>query len=175
MAGRPTDDELRKMLQSLPRPEPPSGFAARVMAKVRAEERRRRARPWLLAAAAVALVASGLAIQSLGGALFGGTDGTSDDRDRVVAGASALDGAAADPERDEFEAILAEYRSLANEIEAMRRLGGEPPYGPLIRVGGSEDLDLFLDAESYLNWPVGSGGGPRRVPVVLPASDRRPR
>ena len=166
MAGRPTDDELREMLQALPRPEPPPGFTGRVMARVRAEERRRRFRPWLVAAAAAALVASGLLVRSV----WTGS-GAGSEEALVAAAPGAEPGGITDPERREFEAILEEYRLLAEEIEAMQRLGGDSPYGPLIRVGGNENLDLFLDLESWLNRPARPPG----ASLVVPASDRRPR
>ena len=176
MAGRPTDDELREMLRALPRPEPPPGFAEEVMARVRvedrarvhAEDRRRRFRPWLLAAAAAALVASGLLVRS---AWDGSSSGNGE---TLVATTPAPDGApdaaanSADADRREFEAILEEYRLLAEEFESLRQLGGDSPNGPLIRVGGNDDLDLFLDLESYL-------GGPSRPPganLVVPAANR---
>ena len=172
MAGRPTDDELREMLRALPRPEPPPGFAEEVMARVRAddrarvhaEDRRRRFRPWLLAAAAAALVASGLLVRS---AWDGPPSGNGE---TLVATTPAPDGLvdSADPDRREFEAILEEYRLLAEEFESLRQLGGDSPNGPLIRVGGNDDLDLFLDLESYL-------GGPSRPPgasLVVPAANR---
>ena len=156
MTERPTDDELRTMLQELPRPAPPPGFAEGVMARVRAEHRRRRFRPWLLAAAA-ALAVSGLLLRS--------------DREAVVETATAPvpETPPADPDRREFEAIVEEYRLLAEEIEAMRRFAGEPPFGPLVRIGGSEETDLYLDLESWLDLP------PRRAGAVVPASDRGPR
>ena len=168
MAGRPTDrptdDELREMLRALPRPAPPPGFAGEVMVRVRAEDRRRRFRPWLLAAAAAALVASGFLVRSAWDESSSGTGET------LVATAPAPDAAvnSADADRREFEAILAEYRLLAEELEALRQLGGDSPNGPLIRVGGNDDLDLFLDLESYLD-------GPSRPPganLVVPAANR---
>lgn len=166
MAGRPTDDELREMLQALPRPEPPSGFAEGVMARVRSEERRRRFRPWLLAAAAAALVASGLLVRSV-------RDGASPGNEEPLAAEAPVPepaGAAApaDAELREFEAIVREYRQLAEELETIGQLGGDSPYGPLIRVGGNEDLDLFLDLESYL----GRAARPPGASLVVPASNR---
>ena len=161
MAGRPTDDELRQVLRSLPRPEPPTGFAEGVMARVRAEERRRRFRPWLLAAAAAALVASGLLVRSV-------RDGTSSGTDEPLVVETP---APVDPDLQEFEDIVREYRLLAEELEAIRQLGGDSQTGPVIRIGGNDDLDLFLDMESYL-------GGPARPPgasLVVPASNRGPR
>ena len=166
MAGRPTDDELRAMLRGLPRPEPPSGFAEGVMTRVRAEERRRRFRPWLLAAAAAALVASGLLVRSV-------WDGTGTG-EPVVAEAPApaepaVAGAPADPDLQEFEEIVREYRSLAEELDAMRRLGGDSVEGPILRIGGDEEVDLFLDLESYLDRPARPPG----ASLVVPASNRR--
>ena len=164
MAGRPTDDELREMLQALPRPEPPPGFAEEVMARVRAEDRRRRFRPWLLAAAAAALVAAGLLVRSV-------WDGSSSGNEETLAAtAPAPDGLvdSADADRREFEAILEEYRLLAEEFEALRQLGGDSPNGPLIRVGGNDDLDLFLDLESYLDRP----SRPPGASLVVPAANR---
>ena len=168
MAGRPTDDELRAMLRALPRPEPPSGFAEGVMTRVRAEEHRRRFRPWLLAAAAAALVASGLLVRSV-------WDGTGTG-EPVVAEAPApaepaVAGAPADPDLQEFEEIVREYRSLAEELDAMRRLGGDSVEGPILRIGGDEEVDLFLDLESYLDRP----SRPPGASLVVPASNRRRR
>ena len=163
MAGRPTDDELRAMLRALPRSEPPSGFAEGVMSRVRAEERRRRFRPWLLAAAAAALVASGLAVQ----AVWNGAG----NEDPLVAAAPAAAPAAdapADADLQEFEAIVREYRMLADELEAIQQLGGDSPDGPMLRIGGNEDLDLFLDLESYLDPPARPPG----ASLVVPASNR---
>lgn len=165
MSGRPTDDELREMLRTLPRPEPPSGFADGVMARVRAEERRRRFRPWLLAAAAAALVASGLLVRSeWNGAVT---------EEPLVAEAPApaepaVAGAPADPDVQEFEEIVREYRLLAEELDAMRRLGGDSAEGPILRIGGDEDVDLFLDLESYLDGPARPPG----ASLVVPASTR---
>ena len=166
MAGRPTDDELRAMLRALPRPEPPSGFAAGVMTRVRAEERRRRFRPWLLAAAAAALVASGLLVRSV-------WDGTGTGEPVVAETPApaepAVAGAPADPDLQEFEEIVREYRSLAEELDAMRRLGGDSVEGPILRIGGDEEVDLFLDLESYLDRP----SRPPGASLVVPASNRR--
>ena len=176
MAGRPTDDELREMLRALPRPEPPPGFAEEVMARVHAEDRarvhaedrRRRFRPWLLAAAAAALVASGLLVRS---AWDGPTSGNGE---TLVATTPAPDRTpdglvdSADPDRREFEAILEEYRLLAAELEAMSRLGGASSEGPVIRIGGNDDLDLFLDLESYLDRP----SRPPGASLVVPAANR---
>ena len=165
MSGRPTDDELREMLRTLPRPEPPSGFAEGVMARVRAEERRRRFRPWLLAAAAAALVASGLLIRSVG-------DGAGTDGPRVADAPAPVEpvapGAPADPDLQEFEEIVREYRRLAEELDARRRLGGDSAEGPILRIGGDEDVDLFLDLESYLGRPARPPG----ASLVVPASTR---
>lgn len=164
MAGRPTDDELREMLRTLPRPEPPSGFAEGVMTRVRAEERRRRFRPWLLAAAAAALVASGLLVRSVWNAT--GTE------EPLVAEAPApaepAVAAPADPDLREFEEIVREYRRLAEELDAMRRLGGDSVEGPILRIGGDEEVDLFLDLESYLDPPARPPG----ASLVVPASNR---
>ena len=161
MAGRPTDDELRAMVQSLPRREPPAGFAEGVMARVRAEERRRRLGPWLLAAAAAVVVASGLVVRSV-------RDGSG--REEPEQPLVAESPGPVDPDVVEFEEILEEYRLLAEELEAVRQLGGDSPYGPLIRVGGNDDLDLFLDLESYLDRAARSPG----ASLVVPASSRRP-
>ena len=166
MAGRPTDDELREMLRALPRPEPPAGFAAGVMSRVRAEERRRRFRPWLLAAAAAALVASGLTVRSV---WFGTPPGND-----VPLVAETPDAAAApqtDPDIEEFEEIVEEYRLLAEELETMRRLGGDSVEGPILRIGGNDDLDLFVDLESYLERQARPPG----ASLVLPASNRQRR
>ena len=168
MAGRPTDDELRAMLRGLPRPEPPSGFAEGVMTRVRAEERRRRFRPWLLAAAAAALVASGLLVRSV----WDGTGTGEPVVAEVPAPAEpAVAGAPADPDLQEFEEIVREYRSLAEELDAMRRLGGDSVEGPILRIGGDEEVDLFLDLESYLDRPARPPG----ASLVVPASNRRRR
>ena len=166
MAGRPTDDELREMLRALPRPEPPSGFAQSVMVRVRADARRRRIRPWLLAAAAAALVASGLLVRSVW------TGAPSGNEEPLVAAAPASDPAAApvpaDPDLQEFEEIVREYRLLAEELETIRQLGGDSPDGPMIRIGGNDDLDLFLDLESYLDRPARPPG----ASLVVPAANR---
>ena len=167
MAGRPTDDELREMLRALPRPEPPSGFAEGVMTRVRAEERRRRYRPWLLAAAAAALVASGLLVRSVWDGAPSGSDAP------IVAetpapAAPVVAGAPADPDLEEFEEIVRAYRRLAEELDAMRRLGGDSADGPILRIGGDEDVDLFLDLESYLDPPARAPG----ASLVVPASHR---
>ena len=161
MAGRPTDDELREMLRALPRPEPPAGFAEGVMARVRAEERRRRFRPWLLAAAAAALVAAGLFVRS---ALFGTPSG----REAPLVAGTPDPAVSEDPELQEFEAIVEEYRRLAEELETMRDLGGNSAEGPILRIGGNEDLDLFLDLESYLDRQARPPG----ASLVVPASNR---
>ena len=167
MAGRPTDDELREMLRTLPRPEPPSGFAEGVMTRVRAEERRRRFRPWLLAAAAAAVVASGLVVRSVWDRAPSGSDAP------IVAESPApaepvVSSGPADPDLQEFEEIVREYRSLAEEFDAMRRLGGDSAEGPILRIGGDEDVDLFLDLESYLDRPARPPG----ASLVVPASNR---
>lgn len=165
MAGRPTDDELREMLRTLPRPEPPSGFAEGVMARVRAEERRRRFRPWLLAAAAAALVASGLLVRSV-------WNGAGTEEPLVAEAPTPAEpvvaGAPADPDVREFEEIVREYRLLAEELETMRRLGGDSAEGPILRIGGDEEVDLFLDLESYLDPPARPSG----ASLVVPASTR---
>ena len=165
MPGRPTDDELREMLRTLPRPEPPSGFAEGVMVRVRAEERRRRFRPWLLAAAAAALVASGLLVRS-------GWNGAVTEEPLVAEAPAPAEpvvaGAPADPDLQEFEEIVREYRQLAEELDAMRRLGGDSAEGPILRIGGDEDVDLFLDLESYLDPP----SRPPGASLVVPASNR---
>ncbi len=165
MPGRPTDDELREMLRTLPRPEPPSGFADGVMARVRAEERRRRFRPWLLAAAAAALVASGLLVRSV-------WDGARTEEPLVAEAPAPAEpvvaGVPADPDVREFEEIVEEYRLLAEELDAMRRLGGDSAEGPILRIGGDEDVDLFLDLESYLGRPARPPG----ASLVVPASTR---
>ena len=57
-------------------------------------------------------------------------------------------------------------RRLAREMERARRFAGEP----VIHIGGSDDLDLFLDLESL--WPPAPG---RRGAFLIRASDRRPR
>ena len=165
MPGRPTDDELREMLRTLPRPEPPSGFAEDVMVRVRAEERRRRFRPWLLAAAAAALVASGLLVRS-------GWNGAGTEEPLVAEAPAPAEpvvaGAPADPDLQEFEEIVREYRRLAEELDAMRRLGGDSVEGPILRIGGDEEVDLFLDLESYLDRPARPPG----TSLVVPASTR---
>ena len=165
MAGRPTDDELREMLRALPRPEPPSGFAQSVMVRVRADARRRRIRPWLLAAAA-SLVASGLLVRSVWDGAASGNE------EPLVAAAPASNPPAApvsaDPDLEEFEEIVREYRLLAEELETIRQLGGDSPDGPMIRIGGNDDLDLFLDLESYLDRPVRPPG----ASLVVPAANR---
>lgn len=152
MTRRPTDDELRTLLRELPRPDPPPGFAEGVLARVRAFERRRLARPWLLAVAASLVFGAALVLRALAPAPV----------------------AAPDPERVEFEEILAEHRRLAEEIDAMRRLAGEPPLRPLLRIGGSEELDLFLDLQPWLDSPAPPAGVDPGGPAVVPAADRRP-
>ena len=172
MPQRPTDDELRAALRDLPLPDPPPEFAGTVMARVRSEHRKRRFRPWLLAAAAAALVATALVARSgRDGFSGGGGESASVARTAAPPTPERLGPERLGPERLEFEAIAEEYRLLAEEIEAMRRFAGEPPFGPLVRIGGSGQVDLFLDIESYLDRPAGSAGPPAFVPV----SDRRPR
>lgn len=171
---RPTDDEIRALLADLgarPRPEPPAGFTGAVMARVRAEERARGRRPWLFAAAAAAAV---LAV-SLPAALsrFGAPEPPP--APRAAAGPPVevgppgtprpLPAASADPARDELEAIRAEMRRLAAEMERARRFAGEP----VIHIGGSGDLDLFLDLESL--WPAAPAG--TGAAALRRASDRR--
>ena len=165
MPGRPTDDELREMLRTLPRPEPPAGFAEGVMSRVRAEERRRRFRPGPPAAPGAALGASGLLVRSVWNGA--GTE------EPLVAEAPApaepvVAGAPADPDLREFEEIVREYRRLAEELDAMRRLGGDSAEGPILRIGGDEEVDLFLDLESYLDRPARPPG----ASLVVPASTR---
>lgn len=171
--SRPTDAEVRALLADLgarPRPEPPPGFTAAVMARVRADERARRRRPWLLAAAAAAVFALSLPAVL---ARFGGARPPA--APRAAAGPPVevgppgtlrpLPAASADPARDELEAIRAEMRRLAEEMERARRFAGEP----VIHIGGSGGLDLFLDLESL--WPTAPpGGGAARLQR---ASDRR--
>ena len=170
MARRPTDDELRELLRALPTREPPAGFAEGVMARVRAEERGRRFHPGLLAAAAVALVASGLLIRSV----WNGTEraeplaATTPAPAPVPPPEPAIAAAPADPDLREFEEIVREYRLLAEELEAIRRLGGDSVDAPMLRIGGNEDLDLFLDLESYLDRAARPPGASR----VIPASTR---
>ena len=137
------------------------------MALVRVEERSRRIRPWLLAAAAAVLVASGFLVRSVW------TGASSGNEEPLVAEAPAPDPAAlpaspADPDLQEFEEIVQEYRLLADELEAIRQLGGDSPDGPMIRIGGNDDLDLFLDLESYLDQPARLPG----ASLVVPASNR---
>ncbi len=177
--NRPTDAEIRRMIVELPRPEPPEGFADGVMDRVRAEERWRRRRPWFLAAAAVVL-ASALAIS------FG----------RESAAPVVAESAPADP-REELAALQDEVRSLREAMALMDALrgapGGDPtpslrrarfpgapenagsPVVPLVRIGGDDDLGVFLDLESLLD----GGGFPARPPSVsprvLPVSDRTRR
>ena len=73
-----------------------------------------------------------------------------------------------DPDLQEFEEIVREYQQLAEELEVIRQLGGDSPNGPLIRVGGNDDLDLFLDLESYLDRP----SRPPGASLVVPAANR---
>ena len=156
MAGRPTDDELREMLRALPRPEPPSGFAAGVMD------------PGAGGRAAPPLPPLAARRGSGGAGRFGAVgpvrwDGTGTEEPRVAEAPApaepAVAEAPADPDVQEFEEIVRQYRLLAEELEAMRRLGGDSAEGPILRIGGDEDVDLFLDLESYLALPPG-----RRAP-----------
>ncbi len=176
-----TDSEIRRMVAELPRPEPPEGFAAGVMARVRAEERRRRWRPWFLAAAAAVVVASAFAISL--------------NREPAAPPVAADSGPPPleDP-REELAAIQDEVRSLREAMALMDALGGAPstagsplrrrapapgpsaaPTLPLVRIGGDDDLGLFLDIESLLD----GGAFPARPsavsPRALPASDRSRR
>lgn len=171
--ARPTDEEVRALLADLgarPRPEPPAGFTGAVMARVRAEERARRRRPWLLAAAAAALLALSLpaVLARFGAERPPSAQRAAADLPVEVGPASApgrLPAASADPARDELEAIRAEMRRLAGEMERARRFAGEP----VIHIGGSGGLDLFLDLESL--WPPApAGNGAARLQR---ASDRR--
>ncbi len=172
MTESPEDGELRRMLRELPLPAPPPGFAEAVMTRVRSEHDRRRFRPWLLGAAAAALAASGLLFRPWMEPSTGSSIGSSRSGAEEPPGGRSMASASgpefSDPARQEFEAILEEYRLLAEEIETMRRFSGEPPFGPLIRIGGTDQLDLFLDVQSYLNPPALS-----RTPAVVPASDQR--
>ena len=76
--------------------------------------------------------------------------------------------APADPDLQEFAAIVEEYRLLAEELETIRQLGGDTPDGPMLRIGGNDDLDLFLDLESYLDRPARPPG----ASLVVPAANR---
>ena len=115
--------------------------------------------------AAAALVASGLLVRSVG-------NGTGTEEPLVAETPAPADpvvaGVPADPDVREFEEIVREYRRLAEELEAMRRLGGDSAEGPILRIGGGEDVDLFLDLESYLDPPARPPG----ASLVVPASTR---
>lgn len=195
-----TDEEVRAALRSLPRPAPPADFAARVMDRVRSEERARRRRPWFIAAAATLVLGLSLPLlfDRLGGdssparlaeapgpatassppspptgefppavgeivPAAGDISPTAGD---ISPAAGELSPAAGDAARAELEALRQEVRRLVAEMERARRLAGEP----VIHIGGSDDLDLFLDLESL--WPPAPG--PRGA-SLLRASDRRPR
>ena len=185
MPVRPSDSEIRRMVSELPHPEPPDGFARGVMAEVHAEERRRRLRPWYLAAAAAVVVGSGLVVALVGTPL-------------TPAPAPVV--AASDPEsaeaRREFEALREEVRMLGEQIalmDALRSAGARPAVGDAravfgrpssgaavprpgpsfvtpVRIGGTDEVPLFLDIESFFDRaaPGALSGSPR----VLPASDR---
>ena len=173
--SRPTDEEIRALLSELPRPEPPPGFADAVMARVHRERHRRRWIPriawWAAAAATLAIFASALLLAP-------------DDREGApppVADAGSTqerEALAPSAERAEFEALRADYRRLAEDMELLRRFAGESAGsagggglpGPLVRIGGSDQLDLFLDLGSFLELPPVSASS---RPVVVPASDRR--
>lgn len=171
--ARPTDEEVRALLADLgarPRPEPPAGFTGAVMARVRAEERARRRRPWLLAAAAAAVLALSLPVllARIGVERPPAAPLTAAGPPVEVGAAGApggLPAVSADPARGELEAIRLEMRRLAEEMERARRFAGEP----VIHIGGSDELDLFLDLESL--WPAAppvSGAA-----ALQRASDRR--
>lgn len=170
---RPTDEEIRALLADLgsrPRPEPPAGFTGAVMARVRAEERARGRRPWLLAAAAAAVLALSLpAVLARLGVLRPPSAPRAVAELPVEVGPPgtprSLRAAPADPARDELEAIRAEMSRLAEEMERARRFAGEP----VIHIGGSDDLDLFLDLESL--WPAAPGRS--GAAALRRASDRR--
>ena len=171
--SRPTDEEVRALLADLgarPRPEPPPGFTGAVMARVRAEERARRRRPWLLAAAAAAALALSLpAVLSRFGAERPPAAPLTAAGPPVEVGPAGTPGrlpaASPDPARDELEAIRAEMRRLADEMERARRFAGEP----VIHIGGSDELDLFLDLESL--WPAAPPAS--GAATLRRASDRR--
>lgn len=204
-----TDEEVRAALRSLPRPAPPPDFTARVMARVRAEERARRRRPWYLAAAAALAVglslppvfdrfggdasparlaeapspatalrppaqpgefppAGGGIAPTAGGGIVptaGEVPPAIGEIPPAVGEISPVGGGPARAERAELEALRREMRRLAEEMERARRFAGEP----VIHIGGSDALDLFLDLQSL--WPP---PGPRGT-SLLRASDRRPR
>lgn len=167
MSKRPTDEEIRGMVRDLPRREPPPGFARKVMNRVHAEHARRRFRPWLLAAAAAV---AGLALTLLlSSGRHGFAPGSGDGGQLAETDPSTeFQRAPLDSERREFEAIREEYRQLAAEIEVMRRFAGDPPVGPLVRIVGSDELELFFDLQSYLDLPP----RPAATSTVVPASDR---
>lgn len=170
---RPTREEIRALLSGLPHPEPPPGLSDAVMARVHREGRRRRRIrriPWL--AAACVLLAS---------ALFLVPGDQAEVPARVAemvpggeAGAGALSRSA---ERVEFEAIRADYRRLADDMELLRQFvaelpgngSGAGPSGPLVRIGGSDQLDLFLDLRPFFELPPSA----TPTPAVIPAADRR--
>ncbi len=175
-----SDSELRRMVAELPHPEPPKGFADATMARIRAEERRRRRRPWFLAAAAAVLVASGLLVSR-------GTDPSGElPAAPVTAGAD-------DPAR-ELEALREEVRRLGDQLalmDALMRAPSDPAPGrvslrrvvnrvpddfpPLVspvRIGGTDELGVFLDLESFLDDAAFAAAASSSPVRVLPASDR---
>ncbi len=223
-----TDEEVRAALRSLPRPAPPADFTARVMDRVRSEERARRRRPWFIAAAATLVLglslpllfdrpggdssparlaeapgpatassppspptgefppavgeivpaagdispAAGEIVPAAGdispaaGDISPAAGDISPAAGDISPATGDISPAAGDAARAELEALRQEVRRLVAEMERARRFAGEP----VIHIGGSDDLDLFLDLESL--WPPVPG--PRGA-SLLRASDRRPR
>ena len=172
---RPTDEEIRTLLSGLPRPEPPAGFTDAVMARVRRENRRRRF-PWLAVAAGAAILAVALLLGPAGG-------GPADEPPPATAANAGGAGPSEPPEpprlaaeRAEFEALREETRRLAEQLELLRQFTGEVPArglpagsaAPLVRIGGTEEMDFFLDLQSFLEIPP----GPEPGPTVIPASSR---
>jgi hypothetical protein len=110
-----SDERLRAALRSLPPPTPGDAFTAQVMARLATAPGRRRGVAPRWAAAAAAL------------ALAAG----------LGWGAVAFAG------RQRTAALRAETAALARELAALRAEAAQP--GPLIYVGGNEEVDLVLD------------------------------
>ena len=163
--SHPTNEEIRALLSELPRPAPPPGFTEAVMERIRRERRRRIPRIlWLAAAAAFAIPASTLLLAPGGPTTVPGPAA-----DVAARGAASLPES---PERAEFEAIRADYRRLAEEMELLRQFAGESPGraapGPMVRIGGSDQLDVFLDLRAFIE------SAPRSAlpeSAVIPASE----
>jgi len=152
MTIRPTHDTLREALRSLPRARAADGFTERVL--THAEAARQAHRPRLAATRwAVAAAVGGFA---LAGALAVPTFRAERTQNRE--------------RQARIQAIEAERRQLAAELEEIRRLA-ETAQGasPVLYLGGDEDVDLVLDLGRLAgSRPGGTGvtpaaysGGPR--------------